>query len=65
MPKGDSFSDCRPQFGKVLNLRGHQFIDAIDKEKPIVTIVIHVYEDVCICFFRNSLFLNSDILFGA
>lgn len=36
----------RPAFGAVYDLRGDQFIDAIDKENKNVTVIIHVYEEV-------------------
>ncbi|XP_064632942.1 phosducin-like protein [Lineus longissimus] len=35
----------QPMFGKVLQLRKEQFLDAIDKEKPQVTVIIYLYED--------------------
>ncbi|XP_074644738.1 phosducin-like protein [Tubulanus polymorphus] len=37
--------ESRPVFGKVYPLTKAGFITAIDKEKPQVTIIIHVYED--------------------
>jgi hypothetical protein len=33
-------------FGKVMQLKKDGFVEAIDKEKPQVTVVIHLYEDV-------------------
>ncbi|KAK7101878.1 phosducin-like protein [Littorina saxatilis] len=34
-----------PQFGKVVRLSGDNFIQEIDKERPCVTIIVHIYED--------------------
>ncbi|KAJ7379341.1 hypothetical protein OS493_016575 [Desmophyllum pertusum] len=37
----------RPKFGKVITLLDkHQFLDAIDKEKPNVIVVVHLYSEV-------------------
>lgn len=33
-----------PKFGKVVTLDAGQFVEAIDNEKPCVTIIVHVYE---------------------
>lgn len=37
--------DSAPKFGTVIGLDKSNFIDAIDKEKPGVKIIVHVYED--------------------
>ncbi|XP_050414387.1 phosducin-like protein [Patella vulgata] len=34
-----------PKFGKVYSLTSDSFIDAVDKEKPQVTVIVHLYED--------------------
>ncbi|KAL3875736.1 hypothetical protein ACJMK2_033657 [Sinanodonta woodiana] len=34
-----------PKFGNVIALTKDDFVDSIDKEKPQVTVIIHVYED--------------------
>ena len=44
-----------PKFGKVVNLSKDSFVDAIDKEKSGVTVIIHIYEDVCNSLLRVSL----------
>lgn len=37
---------CSPKFGKVITLTKGSFVEAIDKEKAGVTVVVHIYEDV-------------------
>jgi len=37
---------CSPKFGKVFTLTKGSFIDAIDREKAGVTVIVHIYEDV-------------------
>ncbi|XP_077984808.1 phosducin-like protein isoform X2 [Glandiceps talaboti] len=34
----------KPTYGKVIQLTREKFLDAVDKEKPQVTVVIHIYE---------------------
>lgn len=34
-----------PKFGKVTQLSKESFVDAIDKESPNVTVIIHIYEE--------------------
>ncbi|OWF53223.1 phosducin-like protein [Mizuhopecten yessoensis] len=34
-----------PKFGEVVALKSNSFVDAIDKEPPQVTVIIHLYED--------------------
>ncbi|XP_033746488.1 phosducin-like protein [Pecten maximus] len=34
-----------PKFGKVVDLNSDSFVEAIDKELPQVTVIIHLYED--------------------
>ncbi len=36
----------RPRFGKVYTLSKQEFVDAIDTEKPMVTIIVHLFENV-------------------
>lgn len=37
--------ETTPKFGKVISLDKSNFIDALDKEKPGVKVIIHVYEE--------------------
>ena len=41
---------CSPKFGQVVSLNKENFVSSIDQEKPMVTIVVHIYEDVSIHF---------------
>lgn len=34
-----------PRFGRVITLSRHQYLEAIDNEKPTVTIIVHIYEE--------------------
>ncbi|XP_070558404.1 phosducin-like protein [Ptychodera flava] len=35
----------KPMFGRVIELRREEFLDAIDRERPQVTVIIHIYEE--------------------
>jgi len=37
--------EAMPKFGKVLNISKDEFVEAIDKEKPTVTVIVHLFED--------------------
>ncbi|KAK2158061.1 hypothetical protein LSH36_178g06007 [Paralvinella palmiformis] len=44
-----------PRFGRVISLIRHQYLEAIDSEKPCVTVVVHIYkEDVRACAAMNG-----------
>ena len=36
----------RPKFGRVYELTKVEFVGAIDLEKPQVTVIVHIYENV-------------------
>ena len=36
----------RPTFGKLLDISGEGYLDAIDKENPDVVVVMHLYQPV-------------------
>jgi len=60
----DCFWFCsRPKFGKVKELTKEEFVEAIDSECAMVTVIIHVYEKVDRIYFTQcvnfpTLFLN-------
>ena len=39
-----------PKFGKVIELTNDMFLNEIDKENKNVTIIVHIYDQVCIFF---------------
>ncbi|CAH1784235.1 unnamed protein product [Owenia fusiformis] len=46
-----------PLFGKVLSLDANSYVEAIDKEHPLVTIIVHIYEDIPACEAMNGCLL--------
>ncbi|XP_033118192.1 phosducin-like protein [Anneissia japonica] len=50
-------SQHSPTFGKVVNLEGDEYVDAIDNENAMVTVMVHIYLDnIAACNALNGCF---------
>ena len=59
------FKIYRPKFGKLLRITGDQFLEVIDGEKPDVTIIIHLFDEVgFLCSVSPRCIKSCTILIG-
>ena len=57
-----NFCIFRPKFGNLVELTSSDFVEAIDKERPIVTVIVHIYAEVSIT--TNHLIITPDFSSG-
>lgn len=51
-PKKSTLNIFSPRFGQQIDLNRENFTNSIDGENKNVTIIVHVYEQVCLFFLK-------------